>query len=192
MSSAIQTTLDDCKSASSLFTLPHVVDGDRGINANIEITTKTFDSEGNPVTDAFEISGDGKTINKCDAAEDSSTYIVEFKAVEENNDNRFSYYYTTITIGTTEVEKDDLIKLADGLESITQWKVDFADGNYVTSVCNEDDSNCQSQKLKFEAGDGATAEDTIIMASRTPNFIIDEWTGHVMYTGSPSGKCFDF
>ena len=188
MSSAIQTTLDDCKSASSLFTLPHVVDGDRGINANIEITTKTFDSEGNPVTDAFEISGDGKTINKCDAAEDSSTYIVEFKAVEENNDNRFSYYYTTITIGTTEVEKDDLIKLADGLESITQWKVDFADGNYVTSVCNEDDSNCQSQKLKFEAGDGATAEDTIIMASRTPNFIIDEWTGHVIYTGSPSGK----
>ena len=189
MSSAIQTTIDDCQSASPLFTLPHVVDGDRGIDDTIIISTKTFDSEGTLVEDAFELSGDGKTINKCDAAEDSSTYIVEFKAIEDQNrENRFSYYYATITIGTTEVEKDDLIKLADGLESITQWKVDFADGNYVTSVCNEDDSNCQSQKLKFVAGEGVTAEDTIIMASRTPNFIIDEWTGHVMYTGSPSGK----
>ena len=169
-----------------------MVDGDSGINAPITIATQTFDSEGELVADAFVISNDGKTINNCDAAEDASTYIVEFKAEQTNNPNRFSYYYATITIGTTEVEKDDLIKLADGLESITQWKVDFADGNYVTSVCNEDDSNCQSQKLKFVAGEGVTAEDTIIMASRTPNFIIDEWTGHVMYTGSPSGKCFDF
>ena len=88
-----------------MFTLPNVIDGDIGIGETILVTTKTFDSEGNEVADAFVISGDGKTINNCDAAEDASTYIVEFKAVQENNENRFSYYYATITIGTTEVEK---------------------------------------------------------------------------------------
>ena len=129
-----------------MFTLPNVIDGDIGLDMPIQVTTKTFDSEGNEVTDAFDISGDGKTINRCNAAEDSSTYIVEFKAVQDDNENRFSYYYATITIGTTEVEKTGLIKLADGLDAVTKWRVDFADGNYVTSACDEDDTNCQSQK----------------------------------------------
>ena len=171
-----------------MFTLPNVIDGDLGIGAGIRISTKTFDSEGEDFTDAFEISSDGKTINKCNTAEDSSTYIVEFKAVQIDNENRFSYYYATITIGTTEIEKTDLIKLADGLDAVTKWRVDFADGNYVTSACDEDDTNCQSQKLKFEPGPGATEQEEIIMASKTQNFVIDEHTGHVIYTGSPSGK----
>ena len=171
-----------------MFTLPNVIDGDIGLDIPIQVTTKTFDSDGNPVTDAFDISSDGKTINRCNAAEDSSTYIVEFKAVQDDNENRFSYYYATITIGTTEVEKTGLIKLADGLDAVTKWRVDFADGNYVTSACDEDDTNCQSQKLKFEPGPGATGDDNIIMASKTPNFVIDEWNGYVIYTGSPSGK----
>ena len=80
-----------------------------------------------------------------------------------------------------------MIKLADGLQSINQWRVDFADGNYVTSACDENDSSCQSERLRFEAGSGAEG-DTIIMASRTQDFIIDEHTGYVIYTGSPSGK----
>ena len=171
-----------------MFTLPNVIDGDIGIGETILISTKTFDSEGNEVEDAFATSDGGKTINNCDKAEDASTYIVEFKAVQEHNENRFSYYYATITIGTTEVEKTGLIKLADGLDAVTKWRVDFADGNYVTSACDEDDTNCQSQKLKFEPGPGATADDNIIMASKTPNFVIDEWNGYVIYTGSKSGK----
>ena len=177
-------SLPDCQSSTDpLFHLhttgsPDVLvkDGDFGLDDTVSYTITVYDNNGDIDEDAFELVKEEGKVLKCQPETKEGSYLVEYRAQQENNLNRYAYYHVAINIGETVTEKKELLQLAPGLEDIDEWELDRTGANvYVVSSTNG------HTRMQFVAKDSVDSNMNLVRQAQTVGFVVDH-DGYVLYT----------
>ena len=178
-------SLSECQSGNTPFGDDfNAIDGDIDIDDTVSVAVTVYDSDGSR-DDIFEVVNGRVTKCKQDAEEGS--YIIEYKAEQDSNSNRFSYYHIAATIGDSAPEKKDVIKLKDGLDQIKEWELDWSAGKGIYIISKENDPDVEPRRLQFvQETDSIGAGNSLLSQVQTSGFALDE-SGYVIYTGQDQG-----